>query len=89
MKTSLLFGRQELRLDLPETLQIHEINKYPMPLLEDVDGSIRRALLEPIGSPPLPQLAIGKKSACILICDITRPVPNGLLLPPLLWRRRR
>lgn len=65
MKTSLLFGRQELRLDLPETLQIHEINKYPMPLLEDVDGSIRRALLEPIGSPSLPQLAIGKKSACI------------------------
>lgn len=84
MKTSLLFGRQELRLDLPETLQIHEINKYPMPLLEDVDGSIRRALLEPIGSPPLPQLAKGKKTACILICDITRPVPNGLLLPPLL-----
>ena len=84
MKTSLLFGRQELRLDLPDTLQIHEINKYPMPLLEDVDGSIRRALLEPIGSPPLPQLAKGKKTACILICDITRPVPNGLLLPPLL-----
>jgi hypothetical protein len=23
----------------------------------------------------------GKNSACILICDITRPVPNGLLLP--------
>ena len=84
MKTSLLFGRQELRLDLPENLQIHEINKYPMPLLEDVDGSIRRTLLEPIGSPPLPQLAKGKKTACILICDITRPVPNGLLLPPLL-----
>ncbi|MGI9536067.1 MAG: nickel-dependent lactate racemase [Desulfocapsaceae bacterium] len=84
MKTSLLFGRQELHLDLPETLKIHEINKYPMPLLEDVDGSIRRALLEPFGSPPLPQLAKGKKSACILICDITRPVPNGLLLPPLL-----
>lgn len=41
MNTSLLFGRQELRLDLPENLQIHEINKYPMPLLEDVDGSIR------------------------------------------------
>lgn len=84
MKTSLLFGRQELQLGLPENLQIHEINKYPMPLLDDVDSSIRRALLEPIGSPALPQLAKGKKSVCILICDITRPVPNGLLLPPLL-----
>ncbi len=28
--------------------------------------------------------AHGKRSACILICDITRPVPNQLILPPLL-----
>ena len=34
--------------------------------------------------PPLSELARGKKSACILICDITRPVPNGTLLPPLI-----
>ncbi len=84
MKTSLLFGRGERQLDLPEDIKIHEINKYPMPLLEDDDSAIGRALLEPIGSPSLPQLAKGRKSACILICDITRPVPNGLLLPPLL-----
>ena len=29
------------------------------------------------------ELAKGKRNACILICDITRPVPNGLILPPL------
>jgi hypothetical protein len=35
--------------------------------------------------PPLPpELAQGKRNACILICDITRPVPNGLILPPLI-----
>ncbi|MCY3837344.1 MAG: nickel-dependent lactate racemase, partial [Gammaproteobacteria bacterium] len=28
--------------------------------------------------------ARGKNSACILICDVTRPVPNGLFLRPLL-----
>jgi nickel-dependent lactate racemase len=84
MNSSLLFGRRELTLELPESITIHEINKYPMPVLEDVDGSIRQALHNPIGSPSLPELARGKKSACILICDITRPVPNGLLLPPLL-----
>ncbi len=84
MKTSLLFGRQELSLDLPDDIIVHEINKHPMPLLADVDGSIRKALLEPVGSPSLPELAGGNKTACILICDITRPVPNGDLLPPLL-----
>jgi lactate racemase len=84
MKTSLLFGRQTLQLELPEEIAVHEINKHPMPLLDNVDAAIRQALLEPIGSLALPALTAGKKTACILICDITRPVPNGDLLPPLL-----
>jgi len=84
MESRLLFGKQELTLNFPDELIIHEINKHPMPLLEDPDASIRQAFLEPIGSPPLPELTVGKKNVCILICDITRPVPNGKLLPPLI-----
>lgn len=84
MKTNLLFGKGQLSLSLPDNIIIHEINKHPMPLLKDVDTSIRRALLEPYGSPPLSELASNKKSCCILICDITRPVPNGDILPPLI-----
>jgi nickel-dependent lactate racemase len=42
---------------------------------------VREALAQPAGVPPLRELARGKKSACILICDITRPVPNGIFLP--------
>ena len=38
----------------------------------------------PTGTPPLRQLARGKRTACIVICDITRPVPNELILRPLL-----
>ena len=83
MKAHLLFGKQELSIDLPDDITIHEINKHTMPLLANVDASVRQALLEPHGSPPLPELARGKKNVCILICDITRPVPNGSLLPPL------
>src|SRR5262249_17136224 len=52
--------------------------------LDDPDGAIAAALARPIGTPPLAELARGKKTACILICDITRPVPNKLILPPLL-----
>jgi nickel-dependent lactate racemase len=32
----------------------------------------------------LAELAKGKSSACILICDITRPVPNHLFLRPMI-----
>lgn len=46
--------------------------------------ALEKGLLHPNGSAPLSQLARGKKSACVVICDITRPVPNKLLLPPIL-----
>ncbi len=48
--------------------------------------AISTALDAPIGTAPLKQLAQGAASACILICDITRPVPNGLFLRPLIER---
>jgi nickel-dependent lactate racemase len=41
------------------------------------------ALSTPVAARPLAEEARGARSACILICDITRPVPNGLVLPPL------
>ncbi|MDI6871964.1 MAG: nickel-dependent lactate racemase [Bacillota bacterium] len=48
------------------------------------ESLLRRALAGPIGSPPLRELARERKSAVILVSDITRPVPTWLLLPPLL-----
>ena len=39
---------------------------------------------DPVGTPSLAEVARGRRNACILICDVTRPVPNRLLLPPLL-----
>lgn len=55
-----------------------------MPKIVDQPAAITAALNEPIGSPPLAQLARGRNSACILICDITRPVPNRLFLRPMI-----
>ncbi|NTU49059.1 MAG: nickel-dependent lactate racemase [Syntrophobacteraceae bacterium] len=79
----LLYGRKGLTIDLPDAVRAHVIRKHPMPLLPDPSGAVRQALEKPVGCPSLQELAKGKKNACILICDITRPVPNGLILPPL------
>jgi len=51
-----------------------------MPLLPESERAVARAL--EAGS--LFQLAKNAATACILICDITRPVPNGLLLPAII-----
>ena len=84
MKIDLLYGRSGLTVDFPDHLKVQVIRKRPMPLLPDPGGAVRQALEKPVGCPPLQELAKGKRNACILICDITRPVPNGLTLPPLL-----
>jgi nickel-dependent lactate racemase len=60
------------------------IEKRAMPVLSDPATAIERALAEPIGAPALRDLARGRRSACILVCDITRPVPNRLFLRPLI-----
>jgi nickel-dependent lactate racemase len=83
MKIDLLYGRKGLTIDLPEAVRAHVIRKHPMPLLPDPSAAVRHALEKPVGCPPLLELAHGKKNVCILMCDITRPVPNGLILPPL------
>ncbi len=83
MKIDLLYGRKGLTVDLPEAVRAHVIRKHPMPLLPDPAGAVRHALENPVGCPSLHELAQGKRNACIVICDITRPVPNGMILPPL------
>ncbi len=84
MDVDLLYGRSGLKVRLPEHVRATIVRKRPMTPVGDPDRAVRRALAEPAGCPPLAEAARGRKTACILICDITRPVPNGVLLPPLI-----
>jgi len=84
MKVDLFFGKSGLSVDIPDDIDVTVIRKHPMTPLEDPPSAVREALENPVDSLPLSVLARGKKNACILICDITRPVPNGVLLPPLI-----
>jgi len=77
------YGKGQLAVHLPDELRVTVIRKPPMPVLADPGAAVREALAHPVGTAPLREEARGKRSACILICDITRPVPNGLLLQPL------
>jgi len=83
MRVELNYGKGSLPLDLPDQLDVTIIRKPAMPLLPDAMSGVDAALKTPVGARPLTEEARGARSACILICDITRPVPNGLLLPPI------
>jgi nickel-dependent lactate racemase len=84
MNVDLLYGRKTLTVRLPDDLRVTVIGKHPMDPVRDPSLAVKEALENPVGSPPLSEMARGRRNACILICDITRPVPNGTLLPPLI-----
>ena len=84
MRVHLNYGRGQRAVDLPDELDVTVIAKQAMPLLAEPARAMAAALAEPAGCPPLEEEAARAASACILICDITRPVPNGVVLPPLI-----
>jgi lactate racemase len=84
MHIKLDYGRTGLDVNLPDDRLVGPLAIRPAAPLPEPAQVIRDAIARPIGTPPLAEMARGKKSVCILICDITRPVPNQLILPPLL-----
>jgi nickel-dependent lactate racemase len=84
MRVTLDYGRTGLPVDLPDERVVGPLTLRPAAALADPPGAVERALAQPVGTPPLAQVARGRRNACVLICDVTRPVPNRLILPPLL-----
>jgi lactate racemase len=84
MRVRLEYGRTGLEVDLPDASVVRTLNYQPVEPLADPEGDLRQLLAHPLGTPPLAELARGRGDACILICDITRPVPNAMMLQPIL-----
>jgi nickel-dependent lactate racemase len=78
------YGRTGLDIDLPADRVVRTLAYKDAPPLAEPAGDLRRLLDRPSGTPPLAELARGRKSACVVISDITRPVPNRLILEPVL-----
>ena len=85
-KINMAYGRDGLTISLPSTAQATVIRKPAIPIPDEPITVIADALENPIGSDQLSTIARSAQSACILICDITRPVPNGLFLRPMIER---
>lgn len=83
-QVEIAFGRGMLRLPLPTGARATIIRKAVLSRLPDERAAVQAAFDNPVGSTSLAELAKGRESACILICDITRPVPNRLFLRPMI-----
>jgi nickel-dependent lactate racemase len=86
MRVNLAFGKGGIAVDLPGGFDYRVLEARSATPLPDADGALEAALDNPIGAPPLAELARGRASAAISVCDITRPAPNRQVLPPILRR---
>ncbi|HZP83962.1 MAG TPA: nickel-dependent lactate racemase [Chthonomonadaceae bacterium] len=84
MRVRLDYGKTGLEAELPDANLIGVLGLTPAPPLADPIAATETALARPIGTASLARLAAGRRDACIVLCDITRPVPNTTLLPPVL-----
>ncbi len=86
MKTRFAFGKTGIEVSVPAGFDSAIVESRSAEPLPDVAMALSYALDHPQGSPSLVELAQGKKKVVIVVCDITRPAPNAVTLPPLLER---
>ena len=81
MKLTLAFDKSGAEIDVPWGIMPTVLEPRFAQALDDPAAAIRAALDAPIRSASLDQMAAGKESAAISVCDITRPAPNRVVLP--------
>lgn len=84
MRVKLEYGRSGLEVDLPDDRPVRVLAYKDAAVLSHPGAAVAHVLEHPTGSRPLAELARGRKNACVVVSDITRPVPNTTILPPLL-----
>jgi len=84
----LAYGKEGLDISLPDYLNVDVVEpKYTEGLPDQVEA-IKNALLRPVDSKPLRDLAGQSDTVGIVVNDITRPMPYATILPVLLRELR-
>lgn len=84
MQIELAYGKNGLKIELPDTWEVTVIEPRFVPGLPDSAAALRQALQAPLEARPLREQARPTDRAGIIFSDITRPTPNRVLLPAVL-----
>jgi nickel-dependent lactate racemase len=84
MKINLPYGEKNLTLSLSDSLDITIVEPFFLPAIEEPRIAVRKSLRTPKNSPALTNLIQPDDQVGIIFNDITRPVPNRLILPEIL-----
>ena len=78
------YGKTSMEFRLLPGMRGQLVESRHVQPIADVAKAIDAALANPIGSPPLRELAKPGDTVCIVFTDITRASPDHLIVPPIL-----
>ena len=84
MRVKLAYDRTGLDVEINHPHVVGPLEIHPAIPISDPVPVIAEKLANPTGTPALAELAKGRNSCCIVICDITRPVPNQTIAEAML-----
>jgi nickel-dependent lactate racemase len=79
---TLAYGREGRSVEVPDNAVV--ILPTDLPGLPDEAEAVSQALAQPLAGPTLAQRAAGAQQVVVVFPDLTRPMPNRTVLPPLL-----
>jgi len=78
------YGESLLRLELDESRVVFDLQPADVPPVENVESEVRRALREPVGTPPLREMVRAGQQVVVMGDDVTRLTPTDRIVPLLL-----
>jgi len=87
-QVDLPYGDGAVRLGLPSDRAVVVVEPNDLPGVSHDEAEVRRAMGEPIGTPPLSALAEARRSAAIVVDDATRSLPTAAMLRPIVDQLR-
>ena len=81
MEVTLPCGGENLKVNIPDKNVLAFLEPSVVPGLEDVDGGIRKALENPIGSKKLSEIAKPSSKVALLLDSWKRPTKHWMFLP--------
>lgn len=85
MLMQMKYGKSEIIFDIDQNRVIKTLEPNERRGISDPLNAVKKALKNPVETPPLADLLLAKKpkDVTIVVNDITRPTPYESLLPPL------
>jgi nickel-dependent lactate racemase len=87
VRVELAYGRRGAAVEVPDDAEV--VLPVDAPALADETGAVTEALRRPGSGPPLRDLVRGRARVAVVFPDLTRPMPNRTVLPPLLAELER